>query len=242
MIKHTLLGGLAALLLALGGLAATQDAGTPPAKQLSPAEQEAAAKAEVIRDQSASYPLDGCVISGEKFSAESPAVDVVAAGRLVRVCCKKCAAKVEKEPSASIAKIDEAVIAQQKELWPLKACPVSGEPYGGEMGEPLDMVVGTRYVKLCCGGCKKGVNKDPRGFIAKLDELVKPELAKTYPSKTCVVSGEPLDAMGGPVDVMYGHRLVRFCCKGCLKAYKKDPAGTVAKVYAPKKKTEAGEK
>jgi hypothetical protein len=51
---------------------------------------------------------------------------------------------------------------------------------------------------------------------------------ETYPLTTCVVSGEKLGSMG-PAYV-YVHeeagkpkRLVKFCCKGCVKSFKKDP-------------------
>jgi hypothetical protein len=52
-----------------------------------------------------------------------------------------------------------------------------------------------------------------------------------YPLDTCVVSGDKLEGggMGGPVDYIYKQegkpdRLVRFCCKSCIKDFKKDPA------------------
>ena len=51
-----------------------------------------------------------------------------------------------------------------------------------------------------------------------------------YPLTTCVVSGDKLGGdMGAPFDYIYKEdgkpdRLVRFCCKGCLKDFKKDPA------------------
>jgi len=52
-----------------------------------------------------------------------------------------------------------------------------------------------------------------------------------YPLDTCVVSGDKLEGgdMGAPVDYIYKQegkpdRLVRFCCKNCIKDFKKDPA------------------
>lgn len=233
MIKKTLFSALCAAFLTLCamGLNLTQEEG----QKKDPAAAEAEkAKAAVIESQSPSYPLNTCVVSGEAFTAESPAVDVVVQGRLLRTCCTRCAKKVEQDPKAAIAKVDKAVIEQQKSLWPLKACPISGDAYGGDMGEPIDYVLGTRYVKLCCKGCLRGVTKEPAKFIEKLDALVMPELAKTYPTELCVVSQERLGSMGDPIDVMYGHRLLRFCCKGCIRAYKKDPAKLVRQVYAAK--------
>lgn len=56
-------------------------------------------------------------------------------------------------------------------------------------------------------------------------------LKQDYPLGTCVVSGDPLVAgeMGPPIDYLYEEqgkdpRLVRFCCKGCIRTFKKNPA------------------
>ncbi|MFT7487573.1 MAG: hypothetical protein ACI9F9_003434 [Candidatus Paceibacteria bacterium] len=234
-MKKIILALLGSSLFMLGALAtagAAQDTKTAPAPEMTQTEQDQAA----IASQSASYPLDTCVVSGEKFTAESPATTFVVEGKLVRTCCSRCEKKVKASPAAFIKKVDDAVIAQQKPLWPLTTCPVSGEAFGGEMGEPIDYVVGTRYAKLCCKGCIGKAKKDPAAFIEKLNAQVMPALAKAYPMDTCVVSDEKLGSMGEPIDRMHGHRLVRLCCKGCLKAFKKDPAGLVAKVYAPAQK------
>jgi YHS domain-containing protein len=47
---------------------------------------------------------------------------------------------------------------------------------------------------------------------------------KPYPLKTCVVSGEKLGEMGEPYVWEYQGREIKFCCKGCVKDFKKDPA------------------
>ena len=64
------------------------------------------------------------------------------------------------------------------------------------------------------------------------DKKVIESLKKDYPMEVCVVSGEKLGEMGEPIDYLYTQkvdgtdqtRLVRFCCKGCVKSFKKDPA------------------
>lgn len=59
---------------------------------------------------------------------------------------------------------------------------------------------------------------------------------EAYPLDTCVVSGEKLEGdMGGPVDYVHKEegkpdRLVRFCCKGCIKDFKKDPVKFLKKI------------
>ena len=52
-----------------------------------------------------------------------------------------------------------------------------------------------------------------------------------YPMDSCAVSGDKFDGgdMGKPQDYVYKQegkpdRFVRFCCKDCVKDFKKDPA------------------
>ena len=58
-----------------------------------------------------------------------------------------------------------------------------------------------------------------------------PAAVAAYPLKTCVVSGDNLEGgdMGGPVNYVYKEagkpdRLVRLCCKSCIKKFNKEPA------------------
>ncbi|MGO8928761.1 MAG: YHS domain-containing protein [Limisphaerales bacterium] len=46
---------------------------------------------------------------------------------------------------------------------------------------------------------------------------------KPYTLKTCVVSGDKLGEMGDPFVYAYKGREIKFCCKGCLKDFNKDP-------------------
>ena len=47
---------------------------------------------------------------------------------------------------------------------------------------------------------------------------------KPYTLKTCVVSGDKLGEMGDPYVFPYKGREIKFCCKGCVKDFKQDPA------------------
>ena len=49
------------------------------------------------------------------------------------------------------------------------------------------------------------------------------EKLKPYTLKTCIVSGEKLGEMGKPVVEKYKDREIKFCCKSCIKDFKKDP-------------------
>lgn len=124
----------------------------------------------MIEQQLSFYPLDTCVVSGEKLGGEmGEPIDVIHKNRLVRLCCKGCKKALAKDPEVLIAKLDKAVVERQGKTYPLPNCVVSGEELGGAMGEPIDYVVGNRLVRLCCKGCKKKVAKDPLAYLAKLD-------------------------------------------------------------------------
>jgi hypothetical protein len=61
--------------------------------------------------------------------------------------------------------------------------------------------------------------------------------AKPYPLKTCVVTGEKLDAMGKPYVFVHEGQEIKLCCKGCLKAFEKEPAKYLKKIDEAAKKT-----
>lgn len=228
-------------LLAFAGLigslafAAAQD-GKPQEQggALSAAKPVESGDAKIIASQLPAYPLEVCPVSDEKLGSMGDPVDVVVDGRLVRLCCAGCKKGVEKSKAEIIAKLDAAVIAEQKPMWPaaLATCPVSGEAF--VEAETIDYVHGTRYVKLCCAGCKKGVTKSADALFAKIDEAMAAEQRASYPLETCVVSGKPIDAATAN-ETFYGVTLVRFCCPRCPAAFEKNPASFVAKVKEARK-------
>ncbi|MBL9114362.1 MAG: hypothetical protein JNJ83_05095 [Verrucomicrobiaceae bacterium] len=56
------------------------------------------------------------------------------------------------------------------------------------------------------------------------------EKAKAYPLKTCLVSGNDLDSMGGPVTKVYNGQEIKFCCKPCVKKFEANQAKYLAKL------------
>lgn len=63
------------------------------------------------------------------------------------------------------------------------------------------------------------------------DKKVIETQTKEYPFTTCLISEDKLGGeMGAPIDYLYkgidgkySPRLIRFCCKGCIKTFQKDP-------------------
>jgi YHS domain-containing protein len=109
-----------------------------------------------------------------------------------------------------------------KVAYPLDYCVVTGEKLGG-MGAPVVYDYKGREIQFCCNGCVKTFEKDPKKYLKKIDEAIIAKEKKTYPLTTCVVTGEKLGGMGTPVDYVYNNQLVRFCCKGCISTFEKDP-------------------
>ena len=63
-------------------------------------------------------------------------------------------------------------------------------------------------------------------FLVPLSGLAadkKAEKLKPYTLKTCIISGDKLGEMGDPFVYAYKGREIKFCCKGCLKDFNKDP-------------------
>lgn len=54
--------------------------------------------------------------------------------------------------------------------------------------------------------------------------------AKPYPLKTCLVSGNDLDSMGGPISKTYDGQVIKFCCKPCIKKFEANQAKYLAKL------------
>ena len=65
--------------------------------------------------------------------------------------------------------------------------------------------------------------------IASLSGADAPSVeAKAYPFDSCIISGEPLGSMGDALVQIHEGREVKFCCKGCIKSFSKDPAKYLA--------------
>ncbi len=171
------------------------------------------------------YPLDTCIVSDEELddSAKTFTVD----GNTFMTCCKKCQAKVEKDPATYAAKKEAAIVKAQAANYPLEVCAVSGKPLGS-MGEPISLVVDNTLIKLCCKGCVKKATANKTDITAKIQTAAFAKQSANYATKTCPVSKHELDA--DAVSVMHGDTLVKLCCEDCMAKFKATPNAFVAKV------------
>ncbi len=80
--------------------------------------------------------------------------------------------------------------------YPFTTCLVSGEAFGGDMGEPYVFVEDGREVKLCCKGCLKTFKKDPAAFEKIIDEGVKAKADGKVPVNPAEKKDEKKDEPG----------------------------------------------
>ncbi len=123
----------------------------------------------IIAQQSEKYPLETCAVAGQPLGDMGDVINYVHNNRLVKFCCSGCEKKFEADPAAFIAKLDEAVIAQQSAAYPFDVCLVTGEKLTGNSDKEVDLVVGNQLVKLCCAGCEKKFNKHPAKYLGMIE-------------------------------------------------------------------------
>lgn len=126
--------------------------------------------AAIVEQQLPFYPIATCVISDEPLvdGGEDIAINFVHQNRLIRFCCRGCVKDFRKDPEQALAKLDAAVITQQRATYPLNTCVVSGKELG-KMGEPTDVVIDNRLVRLCCPDCEAKLRAAPLTYLQTLD-------------------------------------------------------------------------
>jgi len=122
-------------------------------------------------------------------------------------------------------KSEAEIIAAQLPSYPLTVCPVSNNALDKDA---KNVVVDGTLVRLCCDRCIAKVTKNESVFKSKVEEAVVAQQSRIYPTDKCLVSGEPLGSMGDPIMLVHGTRLVKLCCKGCLKGFNKNPSEHIA--------------
>ena len=204
---------------------------TPAVEEGSHSEHEGTAAAEGASSEflGDAYSLTTCPVSGKPLPEEPQILTIE--GREFRTCCEKCAAKLQAEPASYIAKVDEAMIAQQTPFISVDTCPVTKEKIAEGEGETY--VYKNRAITICCGACKKKIAADPAAYFSLLDEQTIAKQSADYPLTECVASGKPLteDAQAFVV----ANRLVKTCCGKCAAKVKANPAAYLAKLDAAKK-------
>jgi YHS domain-containing protein len=174
------------------------------------------------------YPLATCPVSGKALGSMGAPIVVVKDGQELRFCCDGCPKKLDSDGAAVLKKVNDQIIAQQKDMYPLDTCIASGEKLGKDA---VDFVYGNRLFRLCCKDCETDIRKDPAKYFGLLDKAVEEKQGPTYALKTCPVSGKPIEGKG--VERVVAGRLVRFCCAGCPVKFENDPAKYLSMLDKP---------
>jgi YHS domain-containing protein len=124
------------------------------------------------------YPLNYCIVSGEKLGQMGDVVTKVYDGREVKFCCNMCPKTFEKSQAKYFKKLDNAIATEQKASYPLETCVVTGEKLG-KMGDPVDYVYDNRLVRFCCSNCIATFKKDPAKYMKMIDDAAAPKAAET---------------------------------------------------------------
>ena len=111
----------------------------------------------------------------------------------------------------------------------LDTCPVSGQKLGS-MGDPIVKTYDGREVKFCCAGCVGRFETEKDKYFAEIDKKMIEQQLPYYPLETCVVMDEELGSMGEPINHIYKNRLIRFCCKMCIKEFNENPKAYLEKI------------
>jgi YHS domain-containing protein len=80
--------------------------------------------AAIIEKQKPGFPLDTCIVSGEKFGGMGAPLDVVQGNRLFRFCCPGCPPQLRKDPAKWTAAFDAALKAKGQENFGKRTAPV----------------------------------------------------------------------------------------------------------------------
>lgn len=122
----------------------------------------------IKKEQAMHYPLNTCVVSGEKIGGMmGKPVDKVYDNRLVRFCCNNCVSQFDKDPAKYLSKIDQAVIDNQKESYPLMTCIVDPSHKLGK--NAVDHVYNGNLVRFCSDSCAGEFGKNPVKYMEKLE-------------------------------------------------------------------------
>jgi hypothetical protein len=171
------------------------------------------------------YPLSVCAVSGEPLGSMGDPVVKVYEGREVRFCCAGCIKKFEKDTAAAFQKVDEQIIARQKDSYPLTVCLNTDKELSGA---PVEFVAGNRLMKTCCHNCEAKVKGDVPAAIAKLDAAVIEKQGKAYKATKCPVSDHDLGDK--PTEAVVAGRLVKLCCADCKKEVEANPSKYLGKL------------
>lgn len=128
-----------------------------------------------------------CLVTDEALGSMGTPIKVLIGGQPIYLCCKGCVSKVRKNPEFYLKKARGSVQAQHGSVAPqirvtqatandqaaIRAqgvCPVTEEDLGS-MGTPIKISIDGQALYVCCKGCVRKVEKNPKVYLAKAAQL-----------------------------------------------------------------------
>ncbi len=212
-----------------------------PASQDAAPKQEPAAAAKPAAWKGEPYMLASCAASWRPLDVKGTRTTMVVEGQELKFCCGGCGDIVAKEPAKWVEKVNAAHAEQQRAIYPMTKCVVSGEPLVDDAGKDIatEVVVQNRLFRVCCGGCAKAVKADPGKFAALLDAAVLESQAKAYPVGHCAVNPKA-EVTAESTQFVVAGRLVRTCCAKCKAKVLENPYEYIVAIDAARAAAAAG--
>lgn len=160
------------------------------------------------------YPLVDCVVCDSELDDSVEFFDID--GREIRVLANvDCGADFSSSTDRWLEEIDERIVAQQKPLYPLATCVVTGESI--ETSGGIEFVYRNRLFLISSDECRDAIEKEPGKYFLALNKAVIEKQKPAYPLDKCLVSGRPLGAEA--VDYVVANRLIRLADEGQIEVF-----------------------
>jgi len=169
------------------------------------------------------YPLEICLLSDEPLEDDPEIFDYQ--GQEVRVCCNDCMSRFADEAFLHVDAIKKRLIEQQKPVYPLKKCIVTGKALDGDA---VDFVFRNRLFRLSSSDAEVELKKNPSKYFGDLDFAVIEKQKGSYPLKTCVVSDKALG--DDAIDHVIANQLVRLADFDQILEFNKNPGKYLYKI------------
>lgn len=198
---------------------------TPPAHQH--AETDLHTSVEAAADFMDQFPMSRCPLCDSYLGSRGEAVELVHAGRQIRLCCDYCRLAFERDPAKALARIDAVLIADQMPHYPLKTSVLDARALPER---PIDFIWGNRLFRAVDAADRDRILADPVTAIRRLDQAAIEAQRPTYgmPDK-CPVQGDILPNEAR-IDIVVANRMIRVCCGRCVKVVKARPYQYLAMV------------
>lgn len=158
-----------------------------------------------------------CPVSGK--AAKEASFASIKGDKKVYFCCQGCPKAFAKDPEKFTKQV-RLQLLETKQMIQV-GCPISGKA----VNEETLCDIGHAKVGFCCKNCQgKFAEADGEGQL----EIAFADLSKGFTLQTeCPISGKPIKVASS---LEHDGQNVYFCCDGCPKTFKSDPAKYVAKL------------